>query len=305
MSSRPTIGARAVAQANVALTAEACVAALDKVNETSMIAGGTSTNLQFPGCSLYVNSPSPVGLNMNGGAVLHPNIAYIAGSGYSGGGLTTENGVKLNVSPLIDPYRNVAVPTFSGCNDNNYKLVAGKTGTKNVGSSGVYVFCKGIELEGSSSLTLGPGTFIIDQGLLKIAGNATLTASGGTTIILTTTGGDPSKCATAAISGGAIVTLKAPNSGSLSGIAIYQDRSRCNLHTLSNNLNGGATQNITGAIYFPEQTVSYAGNSPTGGPQCTQLIAWMISFSGGSTFQNNCADVGTRKLQLTGGQLVE
>jgi hypothetical protein len=70
-------------------------------------------------------------------------------------------------------------------------------------------------------------------------------------------------------------------------------------------LNGGGTQNITGAIYFPQQIVNYAGNSPTGGPQCTQLIAWKINFTGTSNFQNNCTDVGVQKLSLTGGKLVE
>ena len=70
-------------------------------------------------------------------------------------------------------------------------------------------------------------------------------------------------------------------------------------------MTGGATQNIIGAIYFPEQSVDYSGGSSTGGAQCTQLVAWKISFTGNSGFQNNCADAGTRKLQLTGGRLVE
>src|SRR3954447_6182869 len=146
----PTISARAVGLANASLTGEACVVALDQNNETSMTTSGT-VSMQFPGCSLYVNSPNSSALNMNGGATIHPNIAYIAG-GYTGGGLTTENGLYLGVDPLLDPYRNVTIPAYPNnqCDSNNYKLVAGKTDTKNVGSSGVYVFCKGLELEGNS-----------------------------------------------------------------------------------------------------------------------------------------------------------
>jgi Flp pilus assembly protein TadG len=162
----PTISVRAVALANFSLTAEACVVALDKNNETGMTTSG-SVSMEFPGCSLYVNSPNSYALNMNGGATIHPNNAYIVG-GYTGGGLTTENGIHLGVDPLIDSYRNIAAPAYSGCDSTNYKLVAGKTETKNVGSSGVYVFCgKGIKLEGNSSLALGPGTFIINQGQLN------------------------------------------------------------------------------------------------------------------------------------------
>lgn len=301
LSSGPTISARSVALANYGVTGDACVVALDTGSETSTTTSG-STNLQFPSCSLYINSPYTNALNMNGGAVIHPNIAYIAG-GYSGSGLTTENGVYLGVDPLIDPYRNVTVPSFSGCDSNNYNLNAGKSETKTVGASGVYVFCNGVTLNGNASLTLGAGTFIIDRGQLTMQGGATLTATSGTTIILTTTVSSKA-CATTKINGGAVVALKAPSSGSLSGVAIYQDR-RCSDHTLSNDLNGGGTQNITGAIYFPQQIVNYAGGASTGGAQCTQLIAWIINFTGNSTFNSTCSGIGVQKLALTGGRVVE
>jgi Flp pilus assembly protein TadG len=297
----PTISVRAVALANFSLTGEACVVALDIVSETSTVTSG-STDLEFPGCSLYINSPSPIALNMNGGTLIHPNIAYLVGN-YTGGGLTAVNGVYLGVDPLIDPYRNAAVPPYSGCDSNNYRLTGGRSETKNVTASGVYVFCNGLELTGNSSLTLGAGTFIIDRGQLSIQGGSILTATSGTTIILTTS--DPSKtCALAKINGGALLTLNAPSSGNLRGIAMYQDRA-CNNHLLTSDVNGGATQNITGAIYFPEQNVNYAGGSPTGGAQCTQLVAWKINFTGSSSFQNNCNGTGIRALSLTGGRLVE
>jgi len=72
----PTISVRAVALANTSLTGQACVVALDSVNETSTTTSG-STALDFPGCSLYVNSPSPSALTMTGGATVHANIAYL------------------------------------------------------------------------------------------------------------------------------------------------------------------------------------------------------------------------------------
>ena len=141
---------------------------------------------------------------------------------------------------------------------------------------------------------------------MKIASNATLNATSGTTIILTSTD-QTSICdtmATANIAGGASINLVAPTTGSLAGVAIYQDRA-CKNHTLSNQVAGGTTQSIKGAIYFPEQPVDFAGGSATGGAQCTHLVAWTIRFVGNSTFKNNCADAGTRKLSLTGGRLVE
>ena len=41
-----------------------------------------------------------------------------------------------------------------------------------------------------------------------------------------------------------------------------------------------------------------------GTSQCTQLIANTITFSGGATFNNNCAGTGTQTISLTNGQLV-
>ena len=158
-------------------------------------------------------------------------------------------------------------------------------------------------LLGGSSLTLGPGTFIIDRGQLNIGGGSRLIATSGTTIVLTTSNINQA-CATTSISGGAILSITAPTTGALAGVAIYQDRA-CIDRTASNLLTGGATQNIVGAIYFPGEPVSYAGGSPTGGAVCTQLIAWKIDFSGSSTFNSTCTGTGTRSTSLTGGRLVE
>jgi hypothetical protein len=297
----PTISVRAVALADSSKTGQACVVALDPNDETSMTTSG-STGLNFPGCSLYLNSSSPYSLTMSGGAAINASTAYFVG-GISGGGLTTQNGTYTGVDPLIDPYQNAAAPSYSGCDSNNYKLAGGTSDSKSAGQSGVYVFCNGLTLTGGSSLTLGAGTFIIDRGTLSISGNSSLTATQGTTIVLTSS--DPSQsCATAGISGGALVSLTAPSSGPLAGIALFQDRS-CTDTSATNSLTGGATQNIVGAIYFPGEPVKYSGGSPTGGAQCTQLIAWSIAFSGGSTFNNNCTGTGTRSTSLTGGRLVE
>ncbi|MGD9614064.1 MAG: pilus assembly protein TadG-related protein [Alphaproteobacteria bacterium] len=299
----PTITARAVASADRNLTDEACVVALDKNNETAMRTTGT-TDLIFPSCSLYINSPSQSALTMSGNATIQPKKAYLVGNYSTSGGssLQPANGTYTGVDPLIDPYRNVAVPAYSGCNDTGYSLSGNKSATKNAGSAGIYVFCDGIKLSGNSSLTLGPGTYIIAGGQLSISGGSHLTATGGTTIILTARSGS---CATAKISGGAIINLVAPTTGNLAGIAVYQDRQCSTDHNLTSDFSGGSTMNITGAIYFPEQSVDYSGGTATGGAQCTQLIAWKIRFTGNAVFQNNCAGTGTRKLSLTGGRLVE
>jgi len=302
LSTGPTISTRAAALADFSKTGAACVVALDPNNETSLTTSGASTNLAFPGCSLYVNSPSQSALI--GGGTISAKAAYFVG-GFNGPTLTPPppNGIYTGVNPLIDPYLTVAAPSYSGCDSTNYNVTGGASATQNTGASGVYVFCSGVKLVGNSSLTLGHGTFILDQGLLTIEGGSTLTATSGTTIILTTS--NPSKgCATTKIAGGAILSITAPISGALSGVALYLDRA-CTDPSADNSLSGGGTQNIVGAIYFPGEKVSYSGGSATGGAVCTQLIAWKIDFVGGSTFNSDCEDAGTRLVSLTGSQLVE
>ena len=302
LSTGPTISARAAALADTSKTGAACVVALDPNNETSMTTSG-STALSFPSCSLYLNSKSTSALSLTGGATINASVAYVVG-GVSGTGLTATNGVNTGVDPLIDPYLTAAVPTYSGCDSNNYKVTGGASETKSVGSSGVYVFCNGVTLLGGSSLTLGAGTFIIDRGSAEH--RRRLDADRDERHHDHPDHQQPQQqaCATTKIDGGAILSITAPTSGALSGIAIYQDRA-CTDTSATNSLTGGATQNIVGAIYFPGEPVSYSGGSPTGGAVCTQLIAWTIAFSGGSTFNNTCTGTGTRSTSLTGGRLVE
>lgn len=297
----PTIAVRAVALADTGRTGQACVIALDTNNETSTTVTG-STALNFQGCSLYINSPSSAALNLSGGGTIDAASAYLVGN-VSGAGLTTTYGTYTGADPLIDPYLNAAVPAYSGCDQNNYKLNSGQSASLSANSSGIYVFCGGISLQGGATLTLGAGTYILNGGQLGISGNAILNATSGTTIVLTSSSSGGS-CAVAQIGSNAVVNITAPTSGPLSGIAVFQDRG-CNNKNASNSLAGGATQNIAGAIYFPSEPINYSGGSPTGGAVCTQLIAWTISFSGGSTFNNNCTGTGTRSTSLTGGRLVE
>jgi hypothetical protein len=301
ISTGPTIGARAVGLANTSRTGQGCVVALDPNNETSFTVSGSAA-LTFNSCSLYDNSPSTSALNINAGGSISALSAYLAGN-VSGTGLTTTAGTFTGADPMLDPYLSASVPSYSGCGSTNYKLNGGRSETISVNASGYYVFCNGLQVLGGGVLTLGAGTFIIDRGQLDVQANATLTATSGTTIILTTS--DPTKsCATSSISGSSTVSITAPTSGSLSGLALFQDRA-CTDTSASNSLSGGSTQSITGAIYFPHEPVTWSGGASTGGAVCTQLLAWSISFSGSSTFNSNCTSAGTKTVALTGGNVVE
>ena len=51
---------------------------------------------------------------------------------------------------------------------------------------------------------------------------------------------------------------------------------------------------MTGALYFPKQTVSYSNGTTTS--SCTQLLAYDITFVGGSVFNSNCGTAGVKSI---------
>ena len=336
MSTAPTLQARSVALMP-SQTNPPCVMALDTHSETSFSTSGTPS-INLSGCSVYVDSAGPAALNMGGGT-LTASAAYIVGT-ETGPGLTTTNGTHTGVNPKSDPYGSVSVPSpanvtnanGTGCNSpnqKNYHLSGNKTDIADAYAgalTGTLVFCNGLQIDGGSTLSLCPGTYIIDQGTLSLQGGAILNGpptanttptmasvgcthtTGGVTIVLMNdvSGGNP---ANVSLSANSVLNLTAPTTGSTKGIALFQSRVACsgNSSTCGNTLGGGGTQNIQGAIYFPDNAVSYGGGASSGASQatCTQLIAYQVTFSGSSNLSSSCASAGTATITVTSSQLVE
>jgi Flp pilus assembly protein TadG len=300
MSSGPTIQARSVAAA--VTTGSGCVLTLDQGNVVDLSDSGGSV-LNLNSCSLYINSSASNALSMSGSATIDAGAAYIVGGTSETGSanLNTTKGTYTGVPPINDPYASVNVPSYSGCNQSSYSLASGSTQTLSATGTTPYVFCNGLSVSGGASLTLNPGVYVVDRGSFSVSGGGTLTATGGVTIVLTSS--TASSYATASFSGGSTVSITAPSSGATAGLAIFQDRNAPSSGT--NSFSGGSTQNITGAIYFPNQAVSYSGGGGVDVAPCTQLVVYKASFSGGSNFSNNCSGVGTSTIGTTSNQLVE
>lgn len=311
MSSAPVISSRAVGLPGSG--PGGCVMALDTGNVTDVSDSGSST-LNLNNCSLLINSSSSNALTLSGSVQINAESASIVGNWSKSGSakLTTTNGITTGATAAADPYKNVPIPSYSKttCNANHPSVL----GTATIGpstSGGTYVICNGLSLSGSSAhLTLQPGTYIINGGSLSMSGGATLYAaascggSDGVTIVLT--GASSANIGSVQESGTSTIDITAPTTGPTAGMAIYQDRSAPS--TAGSSFSGSTTQSITGAMYFPSASVSYSGStgtSGTGASQCTQLIGYTLTFSGSTTFNDNCS--GTGVLGMGGGttRLVE
>ena len=135
-----------------------------------------------------------------------------------GAALSTTKGTYTGSAPINDPYGSVAVPSYSGCNQTNYSNNNSTPVTINAIGTTRYVFCNGLSLTAQSSLTLGAGVYVIDRGSFTMGGQSTLTATSGTTIVLTSS--TSSGYATANINGGALTVHLHRPSGIATSITV-------------------------------------------------------------------------------------
>lgn len=284
------VRARAVAIAN---GGKACTLSLNPTaSGATSVSGSASVTLN--NCSMYSDSNSGTAVNVGGSSTVSA-LSVDAVGGISGTDhITTSQGIAINQPPVIDPYSNVPLPPFSGCDSHNF--TAKTTVTINPG-----VYCGGIQLNAGANLTLNPGTYFLDRGSLMVNGGASLSGTGVTLIFTSSTGNN---YATATINGGASVNLTPPTDSSspTRGIVFFGDRNMPAGTAFK--FNGGASQTLTGAIYLPKGAITYAGGANTVNG-CTQLIGDTVTFTGNSNLSIDCSLYKTKPLGSAIAQLVE
>jgi hypothetical protein len=266
---------------------DACVMVLG--NNAKLFVGSGDPNrdvvVSLPACDLYNASREPHSTKLVGGASLAARNIFLSG-GYAlaaGSLLTASHYLTTHTSPTANPYARLTIPAYSGCTRSGYKLGAGETEDISPG-----VFCGGIEVTGGATLNLDPGTYILDGGNLAVGVNATVKGA-GVTIILTSRAG--SSYGAIDIRAGSTIAIGAPGADTVAGvpgIALWVDE---RAPPESDILEGGAAQNINGAVYLPGRAVRYSGGSSSG-TRCNQLVALSVTFTGNSYFRHDCAGAG-------------
>jgi Flp pilus assembly protein TadG len=268
-----------------------CVLALNATASGDVTSKGNSV-VTLDQCSVYDNSSDASALVNGGTASINALSVNVVGNISGGSGITTTQGINTGTSPASDPYANIAMPPFSGCDHNN--MTVKDTVTLDPG-----VYCNGLQLNAGANVTLNPGIYFIDRGSLQVAGGATITGNGVTLVFTSRTG---SNYADATINGGATIALTAPSTGPTAGLVIFGDRNMPNSTTFK--FNGGAGQVLNGAVYLPNGTLQYAGGSNVN-TNCTQIIADTVSFVGNSKLAINCSGAGTVPIGVSKSSLVE
>jgi len=274
----PTIKARGVAAPNPTV-GNGCLLALGTGDSIKLTGNGSLT---LNGCDADGNG----NIALNGNANLAAHSFDIGGttstSGNSSISLTSGPGIKNDPVPFTDPYlgqRSFNKPT-GGCQNYN--------GASTI-SPGAYC---GLVINANANVTMQSGIYYIEGGTFSINGNATLTSqSPGVTIVLTSTNAAPNSFATVNISGNANLNLTALPTGTTAGLLFYGDPAQP-AGTATESLSGNGNISMTGAVYFPNQTIDLSGNGNLSSPTCLQIIGQKITGTGNAGLRSNCIGTG-------------
>ena len=284
-----TITTRAVAKTKGGY---GCVLSLDPSAAASAAAQGT-VNIALQSCSLYDDSNNVSAVSGGGSATFTALSIGIVGGITGASNFSATEGIWTGQPSTPDPYADVNIPAFSGCNYHNYN-------TKKNDHLDPGIYCNGIHFNGGTTATLRDGTYIFDGGAFLVDGGATVTGN-HVTLIFTSSSGGSNSYPSITINGGSTVTLGPPRSGLLSGIVFYADRNTP--VGTSDKLDGGSGMTLGGAVYLPTAAVNWSGGNASS-TVCTQVIGDTVSFSGNAALGVNCTGMGVR-MWGTGAKLSE
>jgi hypothetical protein len=283
----PTIIARSTA-ASVPGNDEYCVVALEpKSNKTGITIGGNS-KIDM-NCGFISNSPSA-----NKSAINNGNASNVKASVFASvGGLQYSTNWDI---PKYDPYAtsvddpygdiNPRSSDVSGCASNPPAATEATT----VPAAAATLCYSGVNVGSGATWDLGSNKTIVITGKnANTAGGITLHGTlkcDNCTIILTNKDlSDPNaKIGQFDMQAQSKLDISAPDAGYYKGIAVFQDR-RATDQNNSNKFNGGGTQIVEGALYFPSQEIEYSGDG-TATAICTRFVGRRVTFTGDSATTN-------------------
>ncbi len=303
------ISAAAVAKLQAA--DNACLLALDSSNDAGAVTLNGNVNVQFGNCVMASNSSNPSdAILINGNATFDGKSIVTVGNYETNGdvSVTLAQPAVTDSTPVADPFANLNISSPTGCDYN---------GTQNYNSSAVLqpgTYCGGINVNGSATVTLEPGTYYIDGGNLIFNGNSTVqcdcaTPGSGVTFVFTNQGGN-GQTGTVTMNGDVTMNLQAPTDTSnpsaypYPGMLFAQDRNGEQGQNAT--FNGNVNSVLEGAMYFPNGDVVLNGNL-SNASNCTEMIAWQVIMNGNAGFATtaNCAAAAITPLVVTDVQLVQ
>lgn len=306
MDQAPLIRASATA-ASVPGNDSYCVVSLEDTTATG-IEGSGNANVEFS-CGMITNSVSVNAATTKGSS--HIKATVIAASG---GIQETDNWDVDKYDPYTpaqdDPFAELEPDSteLNECTTNmRAAITGGNEGDPAIDAGGGTYCVPSITVNSNKYRTLKNGLFIVDGGNVVVRGH--LTVENATIVLTNSDSSETATIGTFDANAQANVSMTAPTTGKWAGIAVYQDRRAVSdtgsMASAPNKINGGASGNITGVLYFPKQSLAFLGNASQD-YICTQFVVRRIIFTGtnGATnkFDDDCPGTGLEPIQ--GGRRV-
>ena len=281
------------------ISGPACMYSLNKTTSNAFVVSGGSP--LTASCGVLIRSNNSSGLVVSGGSTLTATSIGVVASGYSASASSVTPTPLTNVAPFGDPLASLQAPTVgaipSSCTTtpdttslHGYSATAGAT--INPGT-----YCGGITVSGGKTLNLNPGTYILYGGGLTVSSSNLI--GDGVTFYNTGTASGSTAYKPIVFSGGSTTSLKAPSSGSLTGILFFQDRTLTANLNQQNTISGTSGAVIQGAMYFPTTPLVYSGGSAIS-TSYTLMIADTLTISG-----NSPTTVNANYATLSGGSPIK
>ncbi|HEY9163607.1 MAG TPA: TadE/TadG family type IV pilus assembly protein [Magnetovibrio sp.] len=286
----PSTIARAVASTTG--DQEACVLALSTTAMNSVYVNGAGSTVSMEGCSLVANSnDSTKAINVQNGTLESECLSAV-------GGISGEANITTNCSAPVsggaavtDPFAAVDVPTYTGCDQDPHGAGAYTPADGETLTEGVY--CGGLSFSSDNTVHMAPGTYVINKGDFTVNGGAIITGDNVTIILTSSTG---TGYGTITFNGNANVDLSAPTTadttgaiqGDYIGMLFYQDRNGGSSSSLDAKLTGGSSTELAGAVYLPNNSITFNGGNATDSNGCLMIVAQTVSFNGSADIDNKC-----------------
>ncbi|MFA0761783.1 MAG: hypothetical protein HZLCBSQH_001893 [Candidatus Fervidibacterota bacterium] len=210
--------------------------------------------------SIIVDSNAPDAIFAQGSATLNASEILVTGNFRTQGNALITPTPQTGQPPVPDPLANLPPPSTTGL-----PVFPGRTIH---GDATLYpgVYTGLVKLQGNSFVTMQPGTYIFQGGLL-VSGNSQLMGNG---VMLYVEGGRIE------VQGNGQMRLTPPTSGTYAGITIFYARTNSNPLWLS----GNAVQNLQGTVYLPRSLLHLQGNA-----NLTQgmIVTWRAEIIGNPT----------------------
>ncbi len=264
----------AVLQGNAKL----CILALNPA-EQQTFRMMNSAHVDGTECGIYSNSTNAKGM------VLQNSSSVTAKVICSSGGVSA-NKSQTNVTPqtdcpvVQDPLAGLAAPPVGGCTANGYTIATGAAAL----TPGVY--CGGIKISGTASVSFAPGTYVVKDGPLSIAGTASANGKNVGFYLI----GD---AAILDFNGSATIDLSGSETGALAGLLFFGARNQSD--GINHKISSTNVQNLTGTIYLPTGDLTIDPNAAVAGSSAyTAIIVQRLRVQRGPTLVLNTNYGGTK-----------